>query len=295
METVVFQTSLIAAFIAGMVALFAPCCITFLLPAYLGTVFKEKEKVLFMTLVFGLGIFVVLLPAVLGVAFISQSLFRYHDIIYVIGAVVMILVALTTFLGIKLPMPTLKQSVEQKADVLSIFTLGVFSGITSACCAPVLIGILTLTFLSPSFVGAVAIGGVYVLGMITPLLLISLFLHGKMPYVKLLRRKLFTLTLLGKEYAILTSNVIAAVIFFVTGWLILYMALTGSLQMSELESYTQAIQNTSTSINGLIGNNILLNLAFLGLILGFVYLLVKRSLKTSTPHSSEDESKPSCH
>ena len=56
MEGLFFQTSLIAAFVAGMVALFAPCCITFLLPAYLGNVFKEKEKVLLMTLIFGLGI-----------------------------------------------------------------------------------------------------------------------------------------------------------------------------------------------------------------------------------------------
>ena len=46
METMLFQTSLIAAFVAGMVALLAPCCITFLLPAYLGGVFKEKQKVL---------------------------------------------------------------------------------------------------------------------------------------------------------------------------------------------------------------------------------------------------------
>ena len=74
MENVLFQTSLIAAFVAGMVALFAPCCITFLLPAYLGSVFKEKEKVILMTLVFGAGIFTVLLPAVLGVAFISKFL-----------------------------------------------------------------------------------------------------------------------------------------------------------------------------------------------------------------------------
>ena len=46
----IFQISLVASFVAGMVALFAPCCITFC-SAYLGSVFKEKEKVLFMTLV----------------------------------------------------------------------------------------------------------------------------------------------------------------------------------------------------------------------------------------------------
>src|SRR3989338_3069670 len=90
-----FQTSLLAAFVAGMVALFAPCCITFLLPVYLGNVFKEKEKVLLMTLVFGAGIFITLLPAVLGIALLSQALFRYHDTIYIVGGVAMLLVAAT--------------------------------------------------------------------------------------------------------------------------------------------------------------------------------------------------------
>ena len=81
-----------------MVALFAPCCITFLLPAYLGSVFKEKEKILLMTMVFGMGIFVVLMPAVLGVSLLSQMLFRYHDTIYILGGVVMLAVAGGSFL-----------------------------------------------------------------------------------------------------------------------------------------------------------------------------------------------------
>ena len=41
-----FQISLIAAYIAGMVALFAPCCISYLFPAYLGNIFKERKQVL---------------------------------------------------------------------------------------------------------------------------------------------------------------------------------------------------------------------------------------------------------
>src|SRR3989344_5800762 len=176
MEQIVFQTSLIAAFVAGIVALFAPCCISFLLPAYLGNVFKEKEKVVLMTLVFGLGIFAVMMPAVLGVAALSKALFVYHDQIYYLGGVVMLAMAAITFLGIKLPMPSLGMRDPQKTDVLSVFTLGVFSGITSACCAPVLIGILTLTFLTPSFFGALSIGGMYVLGMVFPLLFIAAFL-----------------------------------------------------------------------------------------------------------------------
>src|SRR3989344_642731 len=198
MEGLLFQTSLIAAFIAGMVALFAPCCISFLLPAYLGNVFKEKEKVVFMTLVFGLGIFVVMLPAVLGVAALSKALFVYHDTVYVLGGIVMLIVAAITFLGIKLPMPQFPgHDTAKKTDIASVFALGIFSGITRACCAPVLIGILTLTFLSPNFFGALTLGAVYVLGMVVPLLLISLFLSDKMLKFTILRSPVTTLSILG--------------------------------------------------------------------------------------------------
>lgn len=273
METILFQTSLIAAFIAGMVALFAPCCITFLLPAYLGNVFKEKEKVLLMTLVFGAGIFVVLLPAVLGVAAISQALFRYHDPVYIAGGVVMLIAAVVTFLGIKLPMPHLPGADARKTDVLSIFTLGIFSGITSACCAPVLIGILTLTFLSSNFFGALAIGAMYVLGMITPLLIISVFLNGKMPGIKILRKCLFTIKLLGKEYPILTSNLIASWIFLFTGWLILVLTIQSKLSMGSLDKFTVMIKNTATFVDGYVGNNPLLNVIFILIVAGFLYWL----------------------
>ena len=84
-ETILFQTSIIAAFLAGMVALFAPCCISYLLPAYLGSVFKERRRVLFMTLIYSLGIFVVMIPAVLGSQLISLAIFRFHNQVYLLG------------------------------------------------------------------------------------------------------------------------------------------------------------------------------------------------------------------
>ena len=280
-EGILFQTSLIAAFVAGMVALFAPCCVTFLLPAYLGNVFKEKERVLFMTLVFGAGIFVVLLPAVLGVAAISKFLFDNHDVVYLIGAIVMLITSVIAFLGIKFPMPRLPGAQSGKSDVLSVFSLGIFSGITSACCAPVLIGILTLTFLSPNFFGALAIGAMYVLGMVTPLLLISIFLDGKMPGVKLLRRSLFEVKLFGKTYGVLTSNLIASLVFFFTGWLILLLTLQGKLAMDSLDSFTKLIQNSAMAVDKVIGNNPLINIIFVLLVIGFLYLIAKRVRKSS--------------
>ncbi len=277
MENVLFQTSLIAAFVAGIVALFAPCCITFLLPAYLGSVFKEKEKVILMTLVFGAGIFVVLMPAVLGVAFVSKLLFRYHNIIYIIGGLVMLAVAATTFLGIKLPMPNLNRfSNSRKTDVLSIFTLGIVSGITSACCAPVLIGIMTLTLLSPSFFGALLVGGMYVLGMVIPLLLISVFLSDKMPKLTILKKPLTTVDLFGKTYVISLSNLIASIVFLITGLLALGLTMTGKLSIENMDVFTETITGALNNVNAAVGNNLILNVVFVGLLIGFVYWVAKK-------------------
>ncbi|MBI4036328.1 hypothetical protein HY386_00420 [Candidatus Daviesbacteria bacterium] len=269
MNDILMQTSLIAAYVAGMVALFAPCCVTFLLPAYLGSVFKEKEKVLFMTFIFGLGIFVVLLPAVLGVAFVSKFLFRYHDWIYIFGGLVMLLVAAATFFNIKMPMPNLPGlQVGKRTDVVSIFILGIFSGITSACCAPVLVGILTLTFLSPSFWGALLIGAMYVLGMVTPLLLMSIFLENKVAKLSLLRRPVFE--------GIILSNLIASLVFFLTGLVILYLSFTGRLSSSGMDQFTKLIQNAGGYVNEMIGSNLAVNILFLILVGYFIYWIIKR-------------------
>ena len=222
-----------------------------------------------MTLVFGLGIFVVLLPAVLGVAFVSKILFRYHDWIYILGGIVMLLVAAATFFNIKMPMPNLPGlQVGKRTDVVSIFILGIFSGITSACCAPVLVGILTLTFLTPSFWGALLIGAMYVLGMVTPLLLMSLFLENRIQKLSVLRRPVW-----GK---LILSNVIAGIVFLATGLLILYLTLTGNLSGEGMDQFTRFIQEAGAWANQTFGSNLLLNILFFIAALIFLYWLIKR-------------------
>lgn len=276
MEVVLFQTSLVAAFVAGIVALFAPCCISFLLPAYLGGVFKEKEKVLLMTLIFGLGIFVVMMPAVLGVAALSRALFVYHDSIYVFGGIVMLVAAAITFLGIKLPMPNLPGREAGKHDPLSIFILGIFSGITSACCAPVLVGILTLTFLSSSFFDALAIGGTYVLGMVFPLLVISIFLSGKVDKFMFLRKPVTEFKFLGKTRIVIVSNLLASIVFLATGIMILVLNATGKLSMGNLDGFTKIVTNAGNYVSQYIGGSLVYNLLFIVILVLFVYYLIKK-------------------
>src|SRR3990167_9061421 len=248
-----FQLSLLASFIAGMVALFAPCCITFLLPAYFANVFKEKKRVILMTFIYSLGIFTIMLPVVLGARALTEVFFNLHDQTYVIGGLFLIFVGFTTLLGFKLPMPNFNFT-KKADDPLSTYILGVISGITSACCAPVLIGVIALSSLSPTTIQSLLVGFFYVLGMVTPLYLASLFIDKR----NLLERPIFRrpfreIAFLGKTHMITVSNLISFIMFTGMGVLIIFLALSGKLAMNRSEeSVMQMIQSVAVSVTSFV-------------------------------------------
>jgi cytochrome c-type biogenesis protein len=277
-SNILFQTSLIAAFLAGMVALFAPCCISYLLPAYLGSVFKERKRVLLMTLIYSLGIFAVMIPAVLGANLVSTFVFRYHVQIYVVGGIVMLIVGLISLLGLKLPMPNFNFSQKPAGDVGSIFTLGVFSGITSACCAPVLIGVMTLSFLSPSLWQALLIGFVYVLGMVAPLYVGAYFLDTKKVLgSNFFKKHIGEVKLFTKSYHILMGNLLSFIIFTLTGILVIYLALATDFTMPGMtDGFATWINNVV-----LVVNNIpFIEYLFGALVFIFMFIILRASLRS---------------
>lgn len=234
----IFQLSLLASFIAGMIALFAPCCVTFLLPAYFANIFKEKKRVLLMTFIYSLGIFTIMLPVVLGARALTQLFFGLHDQTYIIGGLFLIFVGFLALLGIKLPTPHISSN-RQAGDPLSTYILGIFAGITSACCAPVLIGVLALSALSPTLPLALLVGFFYVLGMVTPLYLASLFIdRGNFLANPLFRRPLFVAKLAGRDYPVTLSSLISFIMFVGLGLLLIFLSLTGQLSMSGAEAAT---------------------------------------------------------
>ena len=284
-QTILLQTSIIASFLAGMIALFAPCCVSYLLPAYLGSVFKERKRVLFMTIIYSLGIFAVMIPAVLGSKLISLYVFRYHDQVYLLGGVFMVIVGITSLLGLRFPMPHIRQSRKQGTDIASVFTLGIFSGITSACCAPVLVGVLTLSFLSPSLWQALLIGFVYVLGMVTPLYIGSYFLDSKKVLgLTFFKRKIGEVRLplirynnrkgMLKTYPIIMGNVISFIIFTLTGLLVVYLTLATDFSMAEMaQGFSSNINGFAIWLNGIPGANSV----FLIAIVMFIFVVIKHA------------------
>lgn len=224
------SVSLITAFAGGMVALFAPCCITYLLPSYLANIFRSREKVVWMTIIFGLGIATILVPTALGIRVIGAIFQEYHTQTYVAGGAFMILLGLMELSGRKITIPMINLTIDltKRNDPWSVYVMGVFSGITSSCCTPVLAGILTLSFLSPSFLWAGLAGLFYVFGMVVPLVVLALLLE-KVNWTKLPQFKNKTIKIAGKH--VLATDAVAGVLFILVGITFTILALTGNITM----------------------------------------------------------------
>ena len=231
---IVFSASIIAAFLAGMIALFAPCCITFLFPSYLGTIFKEQKKVMYYTLVFALGLAFVLVPIALGIRSAIFFLDAYHSPIYYLGALIMILMGVMTLKPI-FHLPQIFHVAglrNKKVNTASVFILGLMSGLTSACCAPVLFAAITLTSLSPSLFQALIVSLAYVTGIVMPLFIMSMFYEKATSKIAGPNRH--------KIYNVL--KYLSAGIFFLTGIFIAVFNYQGKIQMNQMEPYSQKIR-----------------------------------------------------
>lgn len=226
------SASLLAAFFAGAAALFAPCCITVLLPVYLAQIFRQRSTVYLMTFIFFLGLLVVFLPLGLGAGFLGQIFNQYHDLIYTLGGLFVLFLGISLALGWHYSLPFHVNPTVEKTHPVSIFVLGIFSGIATSCCAPVLAGVLTLSVLP----GSVFWGGMYslsyVLGMIVPLFMMAYFLDRfKVTEVFWKGRAPVSYTLAGKKISLPWAQVIAAGIMILMGGLIIILTLTGKLAM----------------------------------------------------------------
>lgn len=224
------SASFVASFFAGIAALFAPCCITVLLPTYFASIFKQKATVFLMTFIYFIGIMTIFLPIGLGVSFLTQLFSQYHDTIFLIGGIFLIFLGISLLLGQQFSLPFSVHPELKRQDLISVYVLGIFSAIATTCCAPVLAGVLTLSALPGSFL----LGGIYtlayVLGMVLPLFIIAAFLD-KIDFTKkfFAFRKNLNYSLLGQKINLTFANLFSGLMFLVLGIVILYLSRTGQL------------------------------------------------------------------
>lgn len=106
------------------------------------------------------------------------------------------------------------------------------SGLTSACCAPVLFAAVTLTSLSPSLFQAFFVSIAYVIGIVMPLFIMSMFYEKAVSKVSGSNRQ--------RYYNIL--KYLGSATFFITSISIAILNFQGKLQMNESDGYGQKIR-----------------------------------------------------
>ena len=231
MDPLLGPASLAAAFFGGMIALFAPCCLSFMLPAYLAAGLQHgRWKLLRMTLLFAAGLGVVLLPITWGIAGLAQLVPQLHQTFFFLGGALLIaLGVLAIRAGWSLPLPWAPRL--GPAGNGSVFALGAFSGLASSCCAPVLAGVLALGITSATWWMAIAIGAIYVFGMVFPLLLLALF-GQRLDLLSKSALRARPLNLFGGALHTNTTNLVSALLLWSMGVLVLWVGWMGETAWS---------------------------------------------------------------
>ncbi len=272
--------SLITAFIAGLAALFAPCCIGVLLPTYFASIFRQRKTVLLMTSVFFLGLLAVFLPLGLGFGFLGELFKEYHNTIYILGSIFLFVLGISILFGYHFSVPFHMKSNNKITGAKSIFLMGIFSGFATLCCAPVLAGAMALSVLP----GSVLWGGIYsiayVLGMVSPLFLISYFIDKTKIVEKMnIFKKEIKYEIFGRKINLTTSDLVSGIIFVVMSTIILYSVMTNKVAVhssTQTDINIVAAQITDFIISKI---EIFLMLFVLVLFLSIYKIVISRKLK----------------
>lgn len=274
--------SLVAAFLAGSVALFAPCCITVLFPSYLAAAVRNRRwRLVPLTFVFTAGLAVVLVPITLGVGALTEALLRYHSTVYALGGLLMLALAAVVVLGLHWSLPMLRSAPDVgRTDSGGVFALGVFSGAASACCAPVLAGVITLSAVTPGLARSAAIGLAYTFGMVFPLVVLTLLwdrFGGR--DVAFLRGRPVTYRLAGRQVDTTTLDLGVAGMFALMGAVLLGVAATGtsiapSFQIGVGQAITSRLERLVAFLEPV--PDVVIGLALLGIAAGALAVSARR-------------------
>ena len=219
--------SALAAFLAGLVAFFAPCCAMVMLPSYLaGATGAARGRLALLTGIFILGVATVVWPLTIGAAGLAAMISDAHGPLFVVGGVIMLLVAWGTLKGWMWTMPAFGGR-STSTGIAGVYSLGLVSGAATACCAPVMVGAVAIAGVSASWWAGAVLGTIYLFGLVTPLIITA---FGVDRARARMRDPEVGLELLGRRLRTTASRITAAVLFAAVGSLMIVLALLGQAE-----------------------------------------------------------------
>lgn len=282
MTDLLMAGSLAAAFVAGMVAFFAPCCAGVMMPAYLAAISGGRRmRVARLTAVYVTGVALVVLPITLGAATLAGYLSKWHAQLFAVGGLMMIGVAVALWRGTMIPVDVPKP--KMTGSTASVFGLGVFSGAATACCAPVLAGAIALSATSGTIAGGLLLGAAYVAGMMAPLIPLALIFGKTKSRVKDPR---LMLRIGSWSKRIGAMRLVGVTVFAGFGALFIGLALTGNSETAPgfqmaVGRWIREIGATVDGVPNVVSAPVLLVLAA-----GFAYAAMRKEGDTSERQQS---------
>ena len=300
MEGVFLGGSLLAAFVAGSVALFAPCCIMVMFPSYLAAAVRNHRwRLVPLTLVFAAGVATVLVPVTLGLTVLTQGLLRFHGVIYIGGGVLLLVLAGVAATGGTWSLPFLRSAPDlSRTDSAGVYALGVFSGAASACCAPVLAGVLTLSAVSPGLLTGIGIGLAYVFGMVFPLVVLTLVWDRRKPGRLATGGRPVSWRFGSRAFRTTSTALVAAAMFAVMGVVLVIAGVTGATLAPRFQSALgDWIERTLAPVIDRLDwiPDPVIGFALVGVAGGAVMISARRRRSNAEDAAAAESSEGSCH
>lgn len=252
MRELLVGTTLLTSLLGGVVALLAPCCVSVMLPAYFASSFRHRVGLIGMTAVFAAGVGTIIVPLGLGATALSAALAGHHVLVFGTGAVFMTAAGLYLLAGGTLSLPMLGARARSGHGVGATYMLGLFSGVASACCAPVLAGVALLSGATGSFLASTAVAATYVFGMVAPLCLLALVWDRRdWGNSRLLAPRPVRLRVPGRSWQVPLPTLLSGLVMTGMGVLTGVLAVTGpSMPTSGWQVTLTASLNHAASVTG---------------------------------------------
>lgn len=293
------QVSYLAAFLGGILTLFAPCA-AMLLPSFFAYAFTSRRTLALRTFVFFLGLLVIMVPLGAFAGTLGAFIRGHSQTVTLTAGVAVIVLGIAQMFAVTFPIPSLRRTRPSEAHELGIkaptvtaasasrvalesaprggepsapavFALGVGYGLAGVgCSGPILGAVLSFVTLGGSVLGGALLMTSFSLGMILPVALLAMVWDAlNLSHAGWLRPH--PVKLLGRQTT--RMNIISGVLFIALGAILVFFG--GYIGLPSLLSDSQQVSIESRIMAAVSGVPSGLFLAFVAIVVVLAVVMIR--------------------
>jgi len=266
------SVTLLIAFIAGIITFTSPCGFA-LLPLYFSFAFKNRKESVYMTSAFSIGFIIALMIFGIIAGIVGDFFNKYKLEFSIISGSMLLFFGILVFLNKGFAGFNFQNRMAERKSFLGMFSVGFFFGAGwTPCVGPVLAGIILVGANAGNIIASVFLLVAFALGVVFPLLTISIF-SDKYDFVnsKLFRGKQLQFSIFNKNIETYSYNVIGGSILIILGLLIISYQGTFFFQTTMVK-YVPWSMSLWSNLNEKLISSFFLKSNVLNLITGFFLL-----------------------